>query len=380
MRFLLLSLLALAAALASIVGAQESAPRVRLKDLGRVDGWRDNSLAGYGLVTGLAGTGDSLRNQATRQSIANVLSQFGIYLPIEQVQSRNVAAVMVMASLAPYARQGNKLDVNVSSLGDARSLLGGTLLLTPLKAPNGRVYALAQGPLSVGGYKYDLFGNLVQKNHPTVGRIPGGAVVEVDVPTIDGSERGNVVFLLVDPDYTTAANVAESVNRALGRRLARARDASSVDIAVPANGTGDDRVAFLKMVENVTVEPGQRARVVINERTGMVVSGGDVRISQAAISHGDLKVTITTDWLVSQPNAPYWGGVASRNARTVVVPQTSIDVKEEESQNVSLPGNNNTVSDLARALARIRTSPRDMISILQGLRTAGALHAELIIQ
>jgi len=380
MRFLLLSLLALAAALASIASAQESAPQVRLKDLGRVDGWRDNSLVGYGLVMGLAGTGDSLRNRATRQSIANVLTQFGLYLAIDQVQSRNVAAVMVMASLTPYARQGNKLDVNVSSMGDARSLLGGTLLLTPLKAPNGRVYALAQGPLSVGGYKYDLFGNLVQKNHPTVGRIPGGAVVEVDVPTIDGSERGNVVFLLVDPDYTTAANVAESVNRALGRRLARARDASSVDIAVPANGTGDDRVAFLKMVENVTVEPGQRARVVINERTGMVVSGGDVRISQAAISHGDLKVSITTDWLVSQPNAPYWGGVASRNARTVVVPQTSIDVKEEESQNVSLPGNNNTVSDLARALARIRTSPRDMISILQGLRTAGALHAELIIQ
>jgi flagellar P-ring protein FlgI len=352
---------------------------VRLKDLGRVDGWRDNSLVGYGLVIGLAGTGDSLRNRATRQSIANVLSQFGIYLPPEQVQSRNVAAVMVMGNLAPYARQGNKLDVNVSSMGDARSLLGGTLLLTPLKAPNGRVYALAQGPLSVGGYKYDLFGNLVQKNHPTVGRVPGGAVVEADVPTLDGTEHGNVVFLLSDPDYTTASNVAESVNRAFGRRLARARDASSVEIAVPGKESGADAVAFLKDVENVEVEPGQRARVVINERTGMVVSGGDVRISQAAISHGDLKVSITSDYLVSQPNAPFYGPIG-QGARTVVVPQTRVDVKEEESQSVSLPGNNNTVSDLAKALARIRTSPRDMISILQGLRTAGALHAELIIQ
>jgi flagellar P-ring protein precursor FlgI len=378
MKFLLLALLSLAA-LTGIASAQESPPQVRLKDLGRVDGWRDNSLTGYGLVIGLAGTGDSQRNQTTRQSIANVLSQFGLYLPPEQVQSRNVAAVMVMASLTPYARQGNKLDVNVSSLGDARSLLGGTLLLTPLKAPNGRVYALAQGPLSIGGYKYDLFGNLVQKNHPTVGRIPGGAAVEVDVPTIDGSERGNVVFVLADPDYTTAANVAESVNRTFGRRLARARDASSVEIAVPPNGAGEDSVAFLKTVENVPVEPGQRARVVINERTGMVVSGGDVRISQAAISHGDLKVSITTDYIVSQPNSSYWTSPAV-GARTVVVPQTSIDVKEEENQSVSLPGNNNTVSDLAKALAQIRTSPRDMISILQGLRSAGALHAELIIQ
>jgi flagellar P-ring protein precursor FlgI len=379
MKLLLLPLLLLAAALGSAAVAEEAPPQVRLKDLGRVDGWRDNSLVGYGLVIGLAGSGDSLRNRATRQSIANVLSQFGIYLPVEQVQSRNVAAVMVMATLTPYAREGNKIDVNVSSMGDARSLLGGTLLLTPLKAPNGRVYALAQGPLSVGGYKYDLFGNLVQKNHPTVGRVPGGAVIEENVSTFDGSERGSVVFLLADPDYTTASNVAESVNRAFGRRLARARDASSVEIALPGKESGEDAVAFLKNVENVPVEPGQRARVVINERTGMVVSGGDVRISQAAISHGDLKVSITTDYIVSQPNAPFYG-TAGPNARTVVVPQTSIDVKEEDTQSVSLPGNNNTVSDLAKALAKIRTSPRDMISILQGLRTAGALHAELIIQ
>src|SRR5262245_40442087 len=379
MQSLMRLLLALAAVLASVATAQETPPQVRLKDLGRVDGWRDNSLAGYGLVIGLAGTGDSLRNRATRQSIANVLSQFGLYLPIEQVQSRNVAAVLVMATLTPYAQEGNKLDVNVSSLGDARSLLGGTLLLTPLKAPNGRVYALAQGPLSIGGYSYDLFGNLVQKNHPTVGSIPGGAVDEANLPTVDGSERGKVVFVLADPDYTTASNVADSVNRALGRRLARARDASRVDIALPGNQAGEDAVAFLKTVENVAVEPGQRARVVVNERTGTVVSGGDVRISQAEISHGDLKVTITTDYLVSQPNASYWG-FTGRGARTVVVPQTQIDVKEEDSQNVSLPGNNNTVAELTKALARIRTSPRDMISILQGLRTAGALRAELIIQ
>lgn len=352
--------------------------RVRLKDLGRVDGWRDNMLTGYGLVTGLAGTGDSSRNQATRQSIANVMAQFGVNLTSEQVQSRNVAAVMVTANLSPFARRGNKIDVMVSSMGDARSLVGGALLLTPLKGPNGRIYALAQGALSIGGYRYDAFGNLVQKNHPTAGRVPGGGVIEVDVPTTDVSPQGTVTYVLTNPDYTTANQVVQAVNATFGQRLARARDAGSIEIRLPASSGDDDPVAFLTRVENLPVQPGSRAKVVVNERTGTVISGGDVRLSQVTISHGELKVSIATEFVVSQPSAPLVGR-GNSNARTVVVPQTRIDVAEDESNNVSLAANH-TVADLVKALAKIKTSPRDMISILQGMHSAGALHADLIIQ
>lgn len=358
--------------------AADEGMRVRLKDLGRVEGWRDNMLTGYGLVTGLAGTGDSSRNQATRQSIANVLAQFGVNLSSDQVLSRNVAAVMVTANLSPFARRGSKIDVMVSSLGDARSLVGGALLLTPLKAPNSRIYALAQGALSIGGYRHDAFGNLVQKNHPTVGRVPGGGVIELDVPTTDVSPQGTITYVLTQPDYTTAHQVVQAVNATFGQRLARARDAATVEIRLPASGTEDDPLAFLTRVENLPVQPGSRAKVVVNERTGTVISGGDVRLSQVTISHGELKVSIATDFVVSLPLPPLIGR-GSSNARTVVVPQTRIDVTEDESNNVSLAANH-TVADLVKALARIKTSPRDMISILQGMHSAGALHADLIIQ
>lgn len=375
MRILIILLLSL---LVQVAQAAGEGARVRLKDLGRMEGWRDNMVTGYGLVTGLAGTGDSVRNQATRQSIANVMAQFGVNLPSEQVLSRNVAAVMVTATLSPFARQGNKIDVLVSSMGDARSLVGGSLLLTPLKGPNGRIYALAQGALSVGGYRYDAFGNLVQKNHPTVGRVPGGAVIEVDVPTTDVSPQGTVTYVLSNPDYTTADQVVRAVNAAFGQRLARARDAASVEIRVPVNGAEEDPVAFLTRVENLPVQPGSRAKVVVNERTGTVISGGDVRLSQVTISHGELKVSIATDYVVSQPQAPLIAR-GPTGARTVVVPQTRIDVTEEEGNNVSMSANQ-TVADLVKALARIKTSPRDMIAILQGMHSAGALHADLIIQ
>src|SRR5262245_26525379 len=229
MKPLRLALLALAV-LTGIASAQENSPQVRLKDLGRIDGWRDNSLVGYGIVTGLAGTGDTLRNKAARQSVANLLSQFGISLSTDQVQSRNVAAVMVLATLPPFAREGGRLDVTVTSMGDARSLVGGTLLLTPLKGADDRVHALAQGPISVGGYKYDLAGNVVQKNHPTAGLIPAGAVVERAVATVDVSQQGTALFVLKEPDYTTSQRIADSINKALGGAAAQPRDASSVEI------------------------------------------------------------------------------------------------------------------------------------------------------
>jgi flagellar P-ring protein precursor FlgI len=350
---------------------------VRIKDLGRIDGWRDNALVGYGLVTGLAGTGDSLRNKATRQSVANVLSQFGISLSSEQVQSRNVAAALVHATLPPFSREGGRLDVTVTSLGDARSLVGGTLLLTPLKGADNRVHALAQGPVSVGGYKHDAFGNLVQKNHPTTGLVTGGAVVERAVATSDVA-NGVALFVLKDPDYTTSQRIADAINRALGAGSAPAIDPGTVEIRLSPGAERTQTVARLTQIENLGVEPDQRARVVINERNGMVVAGGDVRIAPVTISHGELKVSIVTDYRVSQPMAPLVSG-GNYGAQTVVVPQTTIDVAEGGAQNVTLPGAS-TVADLVRALARVKTTPRDTISILQAIKAAGSLYADLIIQ
>lgn len=352
--------------------AQAAEPQVRLKELGRIEGWQDNPLVGYGLVTGLAGTGDSARSRATRQSIANLISQFGLNIPNDQVNSRNVAAVMVMATLPAFARPGARIDATVTSIGDARSLVGGTLVLMPMKGADGRVHALAQGPVSVGGYRYDGQGNLVQKNHPTVGLVPGGVSVERAVPTRDVSPEGAAVFALHSPDYSTATRIAEAVNRALGPGTARPRDASALDIRVPPDA---DATAFLTRIESLSVAPDQRSRVVINERNGIVVSGGDVRLSQVTISHGELKVSVSTELAVSQPQVPLGGA----GVRTVVVPETRVEVSEPELRSIALEGNS-TVADLVRALARIKTSPRDMISILQGMKTAGALHADLIIQ
>jgi flagellar P-ring protein precursor FlgI len=348
---------------------------VRIKDLGRIDGWRENQLVGYGIVTGLAGTGDSARSRATRQSIANLLSQFELYVPNDQIQSRNVAAVMVIAKLPAFSSSGDKVDVTITSIGDARSLLGGALLLTPLKGPDNLVHALAQGSLSVGGYKYDLNGNVVQKNHPTVGMIPGGATVELAVATNVLKGENQLSFILADPDYTTATRIAESLNSKVGAgAIARAADAGRVNITVPP-GELDRLVDFMTRVENVAVEPDHRAMVVVNERTGSVISGGNVRISSVTVSHGELKVSISTDYLVSQP---FLVRATGPGVRTEVVPRTRIDVQESESGGVVEASD--TVADLVRALNKIKTHPRDMISILQGIKAAGALHAELIIQ
>jgi len=349
---------------------------VAIRDLGRVDGWRHNPLVGYGLVTGLAGTGDSPRNRATRQSISNMLAQFGMYVPITEVQSRNVAAVMVTANLPPFARAGDRIDVTVTSVGDARSLLGGTLLLMPLRGPDERVRALAQGALAVGGYQYDLNGNVAQKNHPTVGAIPLGATVELGTTTEVVSPGGSLRFVLAEPDYTMASRVAAAINAGSGAPVATPHDASSIDIEVPADARDGRLVGFLTRIESLTVVPVQRARVVINERTGTVVSGGDVRISMVTISHGELKVSIVTENFVSQPVLVRQTGA---DVRTVVVPNTRIQVSEAGSTALSLPGNN-TVGDLVAALNRVKTSTRDVISILQGIKAAGALHAELVIQ
>lgn len=348
---------------------------VRIKDLGKLKGWRENSLIGYGIVAGLAGTGDSPSNKTTRQAMANVYSQFDLTVAPEQVQSRNVAVVMVSAMMPPFARPGDAVDVVVTSAGDARSLVGGNLLVTALKAANGRVYALAQGPLSVGGYRYDMNGNVVQKNHPTAGSIPGGALVEVGVAAQMISNDGILTFLLANPDYTTAGRVAAEINRALGSQVARARDAAGVDIMVP-DYQRDDLVSFVSRIEALSVTPDQRAKVILDERTGTVVSGGNVRLSKVAISHGDLRISIVTDNQVSQPIFVRQGG---DGIRTEVVSNSSIDVREGEGS-AFVMSEGSTVAELVQALTKIRTSTRDIISILRAIKTAGALHADLIIQ
>ncbi|WP_299761133.1 flagellar basal body P-ring protein FlgI [Ramlibacter sp.] len=363
------ALLLLAAATAA---AQAAAMRV--KDLGKVQGWRENVLVGTGIVTGLSGTGDGPGNRATRQALSNVLSQFNLTIPPEQVSSRNVAVVMVSASLPVFAREGDALDVTVASSGDARSLLGGNLLLTALRAPNGRVHALAQGPLAIGGHRYDAQGNVVQKNHPTAGSIPNGAVVEVGMATEAPAPRSQVTFVLTEPDYTTASRVAAAINAQVGPGLARARDASGIEIQVPLDARHEP-VTFLARLENVRVEPDRRARVVINERTGTVVSGGDVRIARVAISHGDLKISIATQASVSQPE---FIGRAGPGVATALVSNSQIDV--EESGAVDFLAGAGTVSDLVQSLARMKTSTRDIISILRAVKAAGALHGELVVQ
>jgi flagellar P-ring protein precursor FlgI len=366
------ALLLLLAATALACSAQGNA--LRVKDLGKVQGWRENVLVGTGIVTGLAGTGDSPGNRAARQALSNVLSQFNLTVPPEQVSSRNVAVVMVSASLPAFAREGDTLDVTVASSGDARSLVGGNLLLTPLRAPNGRVYALAQGPLAVGGHRYDANGNVVQKNHPTAAAIPNGATVEVSMPAPPADARSHVTFVLAEPDYTTASRVAAAINTQLGPGLARARDASGIEVDVPP-ALQSETVTFLARLENVSVEPDRRARVVINERTGTVVSGGDVRISRVAISHGDLKITIASFNSVSQPTQI---GRTGPGVATAVVTNTDLEV--EEPTGVGFLSGGGTVADLVQSLARMKTSTRDIISILRAVKAAGALHGELVVQ
>jgi flagellar P-ring protein precursor FlgI len=358
----------------TLAASASATEAIRIKDIGKMAGWRDNALSGYGLVTGLAGTGDSSRNKATRQSIANMLARFDLTLAADDVQSRNVAAVMVTATLAPFARAGDTIDVTITSIGDARSLVGGTLMLAPLKGPDGKIYGLAQGPLSVGGYKYDMNGNVIQKNHPTVASIPAGATVEVGVANDIRSARGSVTFVLSEPDYTTASRIASAINAQLGGNLAIARDASGVEIDVPAQRR-ERLTDFLTEIENVMVEPDRRAKVVINERTGTIVSGGDVRISKVVVSHGDLKVSIITENSVSQPLLVSHTGPGVQS-----LPVTNSRVRVDENSETGFVAANNTVGDLVQSLARLKTNTRDIISILRAVKAAGALHAELIVQ
>lgn len=348
---------------------------VRLKSIARLSGLQENPLTGYGLVIGLAGSGDSRRNKDTTQAISNLLQTFGVTLSPNEINSRNTATVIVTANLPSFAHQGDKIDINVASLGDAKSLLGGTLLVTPLKGADNQVYALAQGPISIGGFKYDLYGNVIQKNHPTTGLIPGGAIIEKTLYNDVVGKTGEVHLILNRPDFTTADSVESAINGQFGKNTALARSAQDIEIHPPVDAR-KHFIRFVSQLENVIITPDNLPTVVVNERTGVVVAGADVKIDAVTISHGNLQVSISTDYQVSQPTLIQNMG---KQIRTKVVPATNINVNERMASTVKLK-QGATVADLISALTKVQTSTRDIIAVLESLKRAGALHAELVIQ
>jgi len=339
----------------------------RIKDIAQVQGMRINQLVGYGLVVGLNGSGDGTQAKFTLQSIANMMERMGINVDPNQVKVKNAAGVMVTANLPTFTKPGQRIDCVVSSIGDAKSLQGGTLLMTPLKGPDGKIYAIAQGPLSIGGFAAGGAGGGVQKNHPTVGKIPNGAIVERTVD-VDLNNRTSITYSLNYPDITTVARMAEAINDALGQDVAKAVDPESVRIDIPPEFQGNV-VSFLSRIEAIEVDPDVKAKVVLDERTGTVVMGEDVRIKTVAVSHGNLSIQIKETPQVSQP-APFGAG------QTVVTPSTQVKVKEEKAHLMVLESGP-TIGELVRALNAVGVTPRDLISILQSIKSAGALQAEL---
>jgi flagellar P-ring protein FlgI len=366
LRIFALSLVALVLSTGISPQRTAQAAPVRVKELVDVQGVRENALFGYGLVVGLAGTGDSERVFFTSQSISGMLGRLGIRIDPKDVRVRNVAAVMVTARLPSFSRQGTRLDVSVSSLGNARSLAGGVLLVTPLTGPDGNVYALSQGPVQAGGYDVGSAGVRAQKNQPTSGTVPGGATVERAVtPTLDGKP---LLLGLRRPDFTTATRIAEAINKAVGEGTATALDPAGVEVKMPANFPGKS-VALLSQIEGLEVDPDQRARIVVSERTGTVVAGQGVRIREVAVAHGGLSISITQTPFVSQPNALAQG-------KTVAGKATSIDARETARPMVALPATS-SVDDLVKALNLLGVGARDLVAILQAMKAAGAIDAEL---
>jgi flagellar P-ring protein precursor FlgI len=344
-----------------------TAVAARLKDLVNIEGVRDNLLIGYGLVVGLAGTGDGQQTLFSIQSLSNQLRKMGVNVPPEGFRVNNIAAVMVTATLPPFATPGGRIDIVVSSIGDADSLQGGTLVLTPLKAADGEVYAVAQGPLSIGGFAAGRGGTGVQVNHPTVGRIPEGALVERAAPSVEPDPAG-FHLQLRRPDFVTASRIAAALNRTFPDAVAEAVNAAVVAVRMPA-AYELRPVDFIAQIDAVDIETDRRAKVVLNERTGTVVIGNTVRIAPVAVLHGNLTVQVVTDYQVSQP-PPLSPG------QTVVTPQVGVQVQEQKAREVSIK-EGATVEELVAALVAIGSTPRDIIAIMQSIAASGALDAEL---
>lgn len=339
----------------------------RIKDIASIDGVRENQLVGYGLVVGLNGTGDSDQARVQTQSLVNALERMGITISRGDLTVKNVAAVMVTATLPPFARQGNRIDILVSSIGDAKSLAGGTLLMTPLKGGDGEVYAVAQGPVVTNAFSYGGQGGSAQKNHPTSGRVPEGGLVEREIPfSLHG--RDEMRLNLHRPDFTTAARIVAAVEERFPGLSVSSRDPGSVTIPVPP-GYRERLVEFIAEVERLDVRPDSAATVVVNERTGTIVMGEEVRISTVAVSHGSLTLLIREAPKVSQP-APLGKG------ETTTVPRTDIRVREETG-GLATVKEGASIGDVVRALNALGVAPRDLIGILQAIRAAGALQGEL---
>ena len=347
-----------------------AANAARIKDIADIKGVRQNQLVGYGLVVGLKGTGDSDDALFTIQSLASLLEKMGVTVqPDDIADVENVAAVMVTTDLPAFANQGSRIDVLVSSIGDAENLQGGTLLFTPLKGADGSVYAVAQGPVSTGGFAVSgNSGDEVQKNFPTVGRVVGGALVEKEIHS-NFNQKDSLTLALHEPDFTTASRVAQAINRAFYSQLAQTENAGSIQVSVPENYLGNT-VQFVTLIESLGVTPDMVSKVVVNERTGTVIMGENVRISTIAIAHGNLSIQIDESQNVSQP-LPF-----SRGGRTVVTPESDIVVQEGKNP-IFLVESGVSIGELVKALNALGVSPRDLIAIFQALKAAGALQAEL---
>ena len=344
------------------------AATTRIKDIAKVQGVRSNQLIGYGLVVGLNGSGDSNKTLETLQSVANMLKEFGVSISASTLKTKNVAAVMVTANLPPFVREGDNIDITVSSMGDAKSIQGGTLLQTPLKAGNGQDYAVAQGAVSTGGFSAGNGQSSAQKNFPTVGTTPNGAIVERSVEDDIGSD-GTMSLSLSKADFTTAARITNAINAQYGN-IARAANPGRIDISVPSYYRGNV-VSFVSSIEDLPITPDSIAKVVVNERTGTIVMGGNISVDEIAITQGGLSISIQKETNVSQP-APFSPG------STIVTNNTKVNAKEDKANSIVLPATAN-VGDIVGALNAVGATPRDIISILQAIKAAGALHADLEI-
>lgn len=348
-----------------------TANSIRIKDLVEFDGVRGNDLVGYGLVVGLNGTGDGLRNAPfTEEIMSNILERLGVNVTGEQLRPKNVAAVFVTAALPPFARAGGRIDVTVSAIGDAKSLLGGTLIMTPLNAADGEIYAVAQGTIIAGGASAEGDAGAVVKGVPTAGVIPSGARVEREVE-FEFASLNTLRMALREPDFTTASRIERAINQNFGRRVALMLDAATVRLDIGRTGQVSAAHA-LGRIENITVEPERKARVVVDQRSGTIVLGEDVRISRVAVSQGNLTLRIQETPIAVQPN-PFADG------RTVVVPRTEAEIEEEGIGLAEVPGGT-SLSEVIAGLNALGVDPRDMIDILKSIKAAGALHAEFLVR
>jgi len=361
----------------------------RIKDITSIKGIRQNQLLGYGLIIGLNGTGDKSGTKFTIQGLVNMLEHMGVHVDPDEVKVKNVAAVVVSAKLPPFARVGKKIDVTLSSIGDAKSLQGGTLLLTPLKGVDGKVYALAQGPVSIGGYSAGgAAGGGVTKNHPTVGKISGGANIEKEIP-LSIMSKNEMTIMLNNPDFNTADRAAKAINLRIGENVAEPIDPGTLKFRIPEKFK-NSVVNLIAQIGEIQVEPDSIAKVIVNEKTGTVVVGENVRIQKVAVAHGNLSINIKENKNVSQPQpfAPSGGGVAPQQMKdgtvvapggsTVVTSESQVAVAEENSRLLLIP-KGRTIGELVNALNAIGVTPRDLITILQAIKAAGALQGELEI-